>query len=114
VPQAEGERGTSARIAERCATAAPDTSFAWNVYQHRLIIIPRARVHARPSARRSLSLSLSLSRARARFRGGSLRRITLNRERIDADLPSPAPPSPPLSLSLSCFCFGTRRSETRD
>lgn len=47
-PRGKEQGSTSARIAERCATAAPDTSFAWNVYQHRrwLIIIPRARMHA--------------------------------------------------------------------
>lgn len=51
--ESRGEKYTSARIAERCATAAPDTSFAWNVYQHRrrLIIIPRARMHARSFVR---------------------------------------------------------------
>ena len=73
-----GREKRPARIAERCATAAPDTSFARNSYQHRryLIIIPRARVRActlYPSrgVPRSLcsplvhSLSLSLARARA-------------------------------------------------
>lgn len=41
-------REETARIAERCATAAPDTSFVRNSYQHRryLIIIRRARVRA--------------------------------------------------------------------
>lgn len=41
-------REEAARIAERRATAAPDTSFVRNSYQHRryLIIIRRARVRA--------------------------------------------------------------------
>ena len=47
IEEAAGREET-ARIAERCATAAPDTSFARNSYQHRryLIIIPCARVRA--------------------------------------------------------------------
>lgn len=59
VPQAERGRSTPARIAERCATAAPDTSFAWNVYQHRrwLIIIPRASACGCPVARSARCLS---------------------------------------------------------
>lgn len=66
-PRAEERGSTSARIAERCATAAPDTSFAWNVYQHWrwLIIIPRARMHA---------LSPVRSFVRSFFRKSSLAR----------------------------------------
>jgi len=67
-------RSTSARIAERCATAAPDTSFVWNVYQHRrwLIIIPRVRMHVRLPVR-SFVLKLSLCASRTRNESSSER-----------------------------------------
>ena len=107
-----GREKRPARIAERCATAAPDTSFARNSYQHRryLIIIPRARVRActlYPSrgVPRSLcsplvhSLSLSLSRARARssplcfaIRLGTWRPV--HRIRAGSRLPNKGPTRP--------------------